>query len=295
MLSYLHEVLVDMLGHEPRLAAALLGEKLAAGVPPEPVRVESAEFSDHAPTQYRADRVLVFGEGAAKVAIVAEVQNWFDQNKEWVWPAYVANLRAREACPVLLLVLCVKESVAARYNRPIELGPGSIVTPVVAGPGRIPVITHPSQARHLPELAVLSAIVHHRHPERDKVLTAAAEAFGLVEPDRGALYYDTVLAELPKPARIYLQEVVMTTQIYPYQSEFARQYFTRGQAEGRAEGLAEGEARGEANALLTVLDARGIGLTDNARARITNCTDLGLLESWLRRATTIDKAEELFD
>jgi hypothetical protein len=109
------------------------------------------------------------------------------------------------------------------------------------------------------------------------------------------LYYDTVLAELPKAARIYLQEVVMTTQVYPYQSEFARQYFTRGQAEGRAEGLAEGEARGEANALLTVLDARGIRLTDSARAHITDCTDLGLLESWLRRATTIDKAEELFD
>jgi hypothetical protein len=81
MLSYLHEVLVDMLGHEPRLAAALLGETLAAGVPPGPVRVESAEFSDHAPTQYRADRVLVFGEGAAKVAIVAEVQNGFDQSR----------------------------------------------------------------------------------------------------------------------------------------------------------------------------------------------------------------------
>jgi hypothetical protein len=126
MLSYLHEVLVDMLGHEPRLAAALLGETLAAGVPSEPVRVESAEFSDHAPTQYRADRVLVFGEAAAKVAIVAEVQNGLDQNKEWVWPVYMANLRAREACPVLLLVLCVKESVAARYNRPIELGPDSM-------------------------------------------------------------------------------------------------------------------------------------------------------------------------
>ena len=123
MLSYLHEVLVDMLGHEPRLAAALLGEPLAAGVPPGPVRVESAEFSDHAPTQYRADRVLVFGEGAANVAIVAEVQNGFDQNKEWVWPVYVANLRARQACPVLLLVLCVKESVSARYNPRTRQGP----------------------------------------------------------------------------------------------------------------------------------------------------------------------------
>ncbi len=235
--------------------------------------------------------MLVFGENASKVAIVAEVQNGFDQAKEWVWPVYLSNLRAREACPVVLLVLCVKESVAARYSRPIELGPGSFVTPVVAGPGRIPVITHPSQARHLPELAVLSAIVHHQHPERDKILTAAAEAFALVEPERGALYYDTVLAELPKPARTYLQEVVMTTQVHPYQSDFARQYFTRGQAEGRAEGLAEGEAK----ALVTVLEARGIRLTDSARARITDCTDLGQLDLWLRRATIINEAEELFD
>lgn len=295
MLSYLHEVLVDMLGHEPRLAAALLGETLAAGVPPGPIRVESAEFSDHASTQYRADRVLVFGEGASKMAIVAEVQNAFDQGKQWVWPVYLANLRAREMCPVLLLVLCVKESAADRYNRPIELGPNSVVTPVVAGPRRIPVITDPAQAQHLPELAILSAIVHHRHPDRDKILTATAEAFTLFEPDRGALYDDTVLAELPKSARTYLQEIVMTAHAYPYQSDFARQYFTRGQTEGHAEGLAEGEARGEAKALLTVLEARGIRITKSARARITDCTDLGQLDAWLRRATTVDKAEDLFD
>lgn len=41
-----------------------------------------------------------------------------------------------------------------------------------------------------------------------------------------------------------------------------------GHAEGRAEGLAEGRAEGNADALLTVLGARGIAVSDAARDQI---------------------------
>ncbi len=61
--------------------------------------------------------------------------------------------------------------------------------------------------------------------------------------------------------------------------------------EGRAEGRAEGEAKG----ILLVLEVRGIPVSDTVRERITTCTDLDRLDTWLERARTVTRAEDLFD
>jgi hypothetical protein len=79
----------------------------------------------------------------------------------------------------------------------------------------------------------------------------------------------------------------MTTTSHRYQSDFARRYFSEGEASG--------EARGEAKALLTILDARGIEIPDEIRADITNCTDLDQLGAWIRRAATATKIQDLND
>lgn len=79
----------------------------------------------------------------------------------------------------------------------------------------------------------------------------------------------------------------MTTGTYEYKSDFARRYYGQGHEEGRAEG--------EARALLGFLEARGIGVPDDARERIMRCTDLDQLETWVRRAVTVSTVEDLFD
>jgi len=38
--------------------------------------------------------------------------------------------------------------------------------------------------------------------------------------------------------------------------------------------------------LLTILTARGIQVPDDTHARITNCTDLNQLDTWIQRAST---------
>jgi len=43
-----------------------------------------------------------------------------------------------------------------------------------------------------------------------------------------------------------------------------------------------------------VLDARGLEVTAEDRARITSCTDLKQLMTWVKRAATISAAIELF-
>lgn len=62
----------------------------------------------------------------------------------------------------------------------------------------------------------------------------------------------------------------------------------------RDEGRAQGRAQGRADSLLLVLDVRGIALTEEAREKITACTDTHLLHQWLQRATTATTAEEVF-
>ncbi|MGI5160750.1 hypothetical protein [Microbispora sp. CA-102843] len=67
-----------------------------------------------------------------------------------------------------------------------------------------------------------------------------------------------------------------------------------GWEEGRAEGEAKGRAVGEIEAILTVLDARGLDIPSEARERISRCSDLHLLEKWIRRAVTVTSVDELF-
>jgi hypothetical protein len=72
-----------------------------------------------------------------------------------------------------------------------------------------------------------------------------------------------------------------------YGSDFVNRFVDQ----GRAEGEAKGETKGEANAVLTVLATRGIDVPESARKRITECTDLDQLETWLRRAVTAESID----
>lgn len=82
----------------------------------------------------------------------------------------------------------------------------------------------------------------------------------------------------------------MSTTAWPVHSPFAREHYGR----GKAEGIAEGKAEGEADAILLVLQARGLEITAEERARITACADLAQLTTWVTRAATIRRTSELF-
>lgn len=54
-------------------------------------------------------------------------------------------------------------------------------------------------------------------------------------------------------------------------------------------------SRVAATAILKVLAIRGIPISDDARARITECTNLDTLEKWIERSVTIDSVDAMFD
>lgn len=60
------------------------------------------------------------------------------------------------------------------------------------------------------------------------------------------------------------------------------------------QGIAEGEAKGKAEAVLKLLDARGLAPTDEQRQQVTASTDPAQLDRWFDRAITARTAAEVF-
>ena len=119
------------------------------------------------------------------------------------------------------------------------------------------------QARALPELAVLSTLMHGR---------------------RGSLSADAVLAALSSEDMRALLEVVMKNESFPYESEFARENYERGMAEGEAKGVAAGKAEGLRTVLIALCRAHGIEWTD-ARAANVTALDTDTLERLIVRVS----------
>ncbi|WP_246180626.1 hypothetical protein [Nocardia ninae] len=287
--KYIHEGLVELFRCRPELAAGFLHEVFGLPLPDfQQTRTEACDFTDIGPKEFRGDMAfsLTNGSGTPVAGIAVEVQLRRDGTRQWSWPVYVVTLRARLKCPVFLLVVAPDVGVAEWAARPIDLGhPGMTLRPLVLGPNQVPAVTDPAEAVAVPERAVLSAIAHAEGPQAREVLSALLAGLVKTEDERAKMYYDIVHKALSESAQHHLEELMTTG--YEYQSDFARKYVDEGRAEGRAS-----EA---ARMVLTVLDARGISVSDEIRARVLRCADVDQLETWVRRAVLVDTADELFD
>lgn len=295
-----HEGLLLLFRNRPTLAPELLRDALGFPLPAySEVRIESAELTQVVPTEYRADLVVLLLEGRPLFAIVIEVQLSRDEGKWMSWPVYLASLRARVGCPTALLVVSPDAAVARWCAQPIEMGhPDFVLRPLVSGPDAIPIITEEQAARQDLELAVLSAMAHGKQEVGGAIAQAVMSAVAGLEDERVQLYVDLALSSLSAVARAAL-EALMRSGNYEYQSEFARKYFAQGREEGRQEGRQEGREEGryegEVESLIEVLDARGLEVDDEARRRITACTEPAQLKQWLRRAVAVKSVHELFE
>ncbi|WP_395105292.1 hypothetical protein [Actinomadura sp. SCN-SB] len=298
-----HEALVELFHRDPELVARTLKEAFGVDVPPyTDARLDSGGLTEWAPTEYRADAVVVLESPKPVLAVVVEVQRTRDKAKRRSWPVYLTTLHARLECPTMLLVVCPDKAISRWCAKPIHTGhPGWGLSPLVYGPEQIPLVTDPAQAARDPDLATLSAIAHGDSPDGKGVLEVFAEALQAIDPAHRHRYTDIVFVALSEAARTYLEDL-MNWQGYEYKSEFALRYFTegeakglaKGEAKGEAKGLAEGLAKGEVDSLFRVLKARGIAVPARERQRIESCRDLGLLSAWIERAATATSLDEVF-
>lgn len=289
VVSFSHEMLVDLCRQQAELARALL---LVLGIEAEGARAEQGaiDLSQAAPAEYRADAVVVFRDeaGEARGAAIIEVQLNPDPDKRQTWPLYVAALRAELSCPVYLVVLTPDPKVARWARAPIALGhPGFTLTPLVLELAAVPRVTEVAAARRLPELAVLSVM---GHPDLEVAVTAVTAIEGLPE-DRYRLYLDLILAMLSEPDRRHLEQMGM--QSHQYKTEFVRKYVECAERAERAEqALVTSRAEGLRAAVLELARIKLSDLTSEQLAAIQAVGDeaalLALVGALSRAATAAD-------
>jgi hypothetical protein len=279
MPSLTHEALLLLFRNRPELAPELLREALGIELPAyTEVRVESADLTEVVPAEYRADLVVLLVDGKPVLAIAVEVQLARDDRKRFTWPVYAAGLYARFECPAVVLVVTPAPEVARWAAEPIRLGPVSSFSALVLGPDAVPVVTDPARAEADPELGVLSAMAHGRGNVEQAVQIALAAIAGaklVQDRDVSVLYFDLIDAALSEAARKAFQ---MLPQGYEFQSETLR----------------KNVATTKAAAVVAVLEAREIALSEEQKNRILTCLDIKLLDQWIRRAAIIGSADELF-
>ncbi|QXJ23211.1 hypothetical protein AGRA3207_004340 [Actinomadura graeca] len=286
----MHELPLEMVRNRPELVPALLRTVFSLEVPsPDRITLTSESYADTHPAELRCDATVLLGEPEAPdLGVVVESQLRAREEKRYSWPAYLAALRLRRRCPVVLLVLCPDRATARGCAVPIDMGhPGWVLTPLTVSPEVLPPITDPNEARRLPELAVLSAPAHADGPHAEAVLHSVAAAIETLSDNVGDLYHDYILPQLSEAAQKLLEETVEKNE-YTWVSKFAVNHRSAGREEGRREGRAEGEA----DMLLFVLETRGISVSDQVRDQIRACSDLDQLQRWAKCALTADSAED---
>jgi len=298
MPSQLHEALLFLFRNRPALAPELLSEALNVELPKyTEVRIDSADLTDIQPAEYRADMVILLLQGSPVLGIVLEMQLSNDEDKRYVWPVYVANLRARIRCPVCLLVITAEEKVAAWARKAIELGGCNQFVPWVLSLAGVPEVTDEKRAREDPELAVLSAMGHAQDPDTNrsvKIAMLAQIVSAGLDAERSRLYCDLVMHSLPEAARRALQ--AMDASKYEYQSEFARSYYGKGKAdgvaEGKAMGIAEGKAAGVAEITLKLLVTRfgAVSRAVQTQLQSASAAELERIAQRVLTAQTLDEA-----
>jgi hypothetical protein len=276
MPSHRHEALLQLFRNRPSLAPELLREALRRKLPEyAEVQVDSADLTQAQPTEYRADMVIRLVRERPVLGIIVEVQLSKWARKRYVWPAYVAVLRARLQCPVWLFVITPKESVARWAAKRVDLGADNWFAPVVLGPADVPEV--------IPHIEKSTRIAH-----------AAQVASLALDDDRARLYFDLVLNSLSEAARRALQ--AMNPATYEYQSDFCRGLFAQGKAAGKAEGRTEGYESGERNgrvafaARLLTVRFGPLGAEVQSRLASASLSELDALADRLLTARTLQEA-----
>ncbi|MFI6299611.1 hypothetical protein ACIBEJ_49010 [Nonomuraea sp. NPDC050790] len=285
MVTPLHEGLVGIAtldpGHTAHMLEALFTDRLhiPAG---NGGQVVTCSLSECVPAEYRADGALLYGADDDQLAVVTEVQLKRDPLKHETWLAYIANMRARYHCDACLIVICPNTTIARWAAEPIITGhPGLILTPLVIGPENTPVITDVAVAMGNIGLAAISAITHGQDPEIQTILATLTTALNSIDPSMAARYAEYVTVALTGDAQKEMERL-MATKSYLYQGEYAQSISVAA------------EARGEAKAVIKILQARGIPVTDQQQERIQACSDADTLDRWVKRVISVTTADELF-
>jgi len=304
MPSLEHAALVEMFRTHPELIPLLLREALGVTVPDyQTLSVSEAALDQLVPIEFRADLVVEFLDGLDKrpvLSSIVEVQLRIDEAKCFSWPVYVTVERSRKRCDTCLIVVAPDPAVAAWARKPIRIGPGNELRPIVLGPAQIPIVIDREAGLANPILAVLSALAHGNEPENGlPVVCIALEALATLDSQDTKLYAHLIFETLPDMVGRALRNEVMLLDQFP-ETELKGQFLLKIVDWYRAQHIREArakaiiEAHGAASMLLRIIDHKGLALSEEQRQQIETCEDRAQLERWADRALDVKTAAELF-
>jgi hypothetical protein len=272
------------------------------------VELVSPDLTEPKPLERRVDTVLRIDPPDGQGFLLAiEAQGRPTAGKQSTWAYYLAHLKEKYQRPALLLVVCQDRGTAKWATGPFELGlrdwPSLILFPLVLGPTNVPVITDPDEAARDLDFAAFAAMVHSRSRDPKPILEALATAGMRDTRDATLDYAHFVEANLgDTPAQKIWREMMAMRLRMPGSGTIVEESLAKGREEGRAEGRAEGlqegraegRAEGQADMLLQYFESQNIPVSHQARARIRDCSNPGVLLQWMIRAPQVTNAEEIF-
>ncbi|GAA3899821.1 hypothetical protein GCM10022244_07490 [Streptomyces gulbargensis] len=296
MVTSSHEASHRIFQDRPELLSPVFGI-LGVRLPPKAlVEVMTPDTTELRPLERRVDSVLrVTPSEGPGFLLAIEAQGRRDAEKASSWTYYLAYLTAKYGMPALLLVVCQDRATARWATGPFLTGVDTWTSlrlhPLVLGPDNVPVVTDPEEASRNLAMAAFSAMTHGRGPQAPAILEALARALGTADLESVAYYSELLEIGLgDTPARTTWRHLMSVGSFFPGRGTLVEESFLKGKAEGEAEGKAEGKAE----AILRVLVARGLAVSDDVARRVSSCGDAGLLDRWLDRAITAAAAEDLF-
>jgi hypothetical protein len=277
MPSVRHDAINRFFRERPAFAVEVLRDLLDVRLPVGvSAALEEKTFNTRPSLDFHPDAVITVGPPQDPVhGIVMEIQQRKLSSKRRQLPRYAAALWLMLDCPVTVMLVCPDEKVATYYAEPINTNLHDYsFHPAVLGPGTIPAITDPQQAAAHPDLAALAVMAHGERREVAEAFVAGTRQLSREH----ALQYNEHAHNMSTPAIQNVLEEIMASSTWVVSTPFAREHY----------------GRGEADAILKVLAARGLIISDEARKRINACRDLDLLDIWLRRAIDAETTDEIF-
>ncbi|MFE4493475.1 hypothetical protein ACFRKD_13595 [Streptomyces niveus] len=287
MVSSPHEAMHRIFQEYPGLFSRVSEVLGVAFSPPTSVAVLPTDLTESRPVERRVDTLMRLDtEHEEPLLLAVESQGKKDPDKPASWTYYLSYLYAKYKTPPVLLVVCQDRATAEWAARPVHIGPKQwaslTLRPLVAGPHNMPLITNAADARKDLALATLSAITHADDPDIGAILKSLSAALREApESLAGPLVELTAQGLGKRPAAEQWRNLVAVDLSF-YTSPLSEEIRDEGRAAGRAEDI------------LLALQQRDVPVSDEARERITTCTDLDVLREWFLRSLTASSAEDVF-
>ncbi|MCL2586076.1 MAG: hypothetical protein FWE35_26885 [Streptosporangiales bacterium] len=272
-----HDSVTKIVDDDPDFAITLLRDVLGLeDVPRAHGHLGPNVFNTRPSQDLIADQVVIVGRDQdPDHVIIVEAQKEPLEHKLIKFAKYSAAAWLQYNCPADVLVICPDVKTAAWYTQPVVTGMGaSRFRPRVLFPELVPTITNPNDVAADPRMAVLSVAYH---GEDEKVSEAFLDGIQTLGKDKTRQYHEYAFAMSSQDVRELLRRI-MTTTHWPLYSDMAKENYGQGQRD----------------ALLTLVDKRGLALSDKQRGLIEDTDDLDQLKGWFDAAITAESADDIF-